>query len=160
METRHASLMFKVHVATMMNAIGRWPVVAAGIAVAAMGALAPVIITNPGGEPVARAQAEFRNDGERVFRLQNSVLDELINAITVNSGLPAQDEEDLLAAEDGIVDNCRDLNHAAILATEGKEPGIRLQLRVMYSMTRCEESAEAARSLLAGRTGLSSADLP
>lgn len=145
----------------MMNAMGGWSIAAVGVAIVGVAALATVIIKNPGGETVVtRTHAEFRTHGEQVFRLQNSVLDELINAAMDDSGLPAKDEQMLLAAEDGIVDSCRDLNDAAVLAAEGREPGIRLQLRVIDSMTRCEESAVAAKGFLAGRTGLSSVATP
>ncbi len=142
----------------MMNAIGGWSIASAGVAIVGIAAFATMTIRNPGDETLGtRTHAEVRTYGEQVFRLQNLVLDELINASLDESGLPAKDEEMLLAAEDVIVDSCRDLNDAAVLAAEGREPGIQLQLRVLDSMTRCEASAVAAKGLLAGRAGFSSA---
>jgi len=143
-----------------MESISGRAVAAAGVVICSLVGCTTVTVRSPGGEPVTRTHAEFRAYGEQVFRLQNAVLDELISTAEDDTGLPVQDDPALLAAEDEIVESCRDLNEAAGLSAEGLKPGLPLQLRVMDSMPRCEASAVAVKALLDGRSGFASAVMP
>lgn len=97
---------------------------------------------------VSRADAvqAARVHGEQVFRLQNAVVNQLIDVSESGAIYSARDSAALLAAEDRIVLDCRHLNEAASLSAGGGGPDLQLQLRVLASLEACEESALALRS--------------
>lgn len=108
-----------------------------------------VTMTGPQGQPVTRTRDELRTYAEAVFRLQNSVLDALIGAVDIDPGRSAAEDNALFTAEERIVADCRDLNEAASLSAEGREPGLQLKLRVLESLASCEDAALAAKAVLA-----------
>lgn len=87
-----------------------------------------------------------RVHGEQVFRLQNAVVNQLIDAGESGATYSARDSAALLAAEDQIMTDCRHLNEAASLSAAGGGPDLPLQLRVIASLDACEHSALALRS--------------
>ena len=103
---------------------------------------------------------EFRTYGETVFRLQNAVMDELIGAEDFDADPFIVGAAALLAAEERIVDSCRDLNEAASILAEGRELGLPLKLRVFNSIARCEASTLAVKALFETNTALLSAASP
>lgn len=87
--------------------------------------------------------------GETIFRLQNAVMEELIDAQTRAStpdGATALNREH---QEDELVEQCASLNQAANLSATGSQPGPLLKLRVWLSLASCEGAALAARASLA-----------
>ena len=135
-----------------METISARAIAAAGVVTFILATVATVMVMSLGGGRVTRAHAEFGARGEQVFRLQNAVLDELIGATADETGLWRREEPALVAAEDRIVESCRDLNEAASVSAGGGKPGLLLQMRVMDSMSRCETSAVAVKALLEDRT--------
>ncbi len=98
--------------------------------------------------------------GETVFRLQNLVMDDLINAQMTDPSLLAADRVKFAGFESRLVDTCSSLNEAAgTIATRG-DPGMVLKLRVMVSMAGCERSALAAKAFMASDHPLLGASLP
>ena len=130
----------------------------------ATAALSLLCACHPGQSPPALradkapASSAPASHGEAVFRLQNAVLDELIAA---QMRAPTQDDARdlaLAAFEDYLVDDCASLNQAAGLSASGADPGLLLKLRVLVSLSGCEQSAQAARTFLrADRTLVSTA---
>jgi hypothetical protein len=120
----------------------------------------------PGGAPatstatVMAPGSTLQARGEAVFRLQNAVMDELIAAAELESNLAEVAAEGLAAAEGRIVDSCRELNEAASIRAGGGEPGLSLKLRVLDSLTRCENAALAARAYLRADSSNLSASTP
>lgn len=121
---------------------------------------------HPGQSPpalradTAPASSDPASHGEVVFRLQNAVLDELIAA---QMRAPTQDDARdlaLAAFEDYLVDDCASLNHAAGLSASGAHPGLLLKLRVLVSLSGCEQSAQAARTFLRADRALVSTATP
>jgi len=143
-----------------MGTINGRVLAAAGVVAFTLVTLATVSVMSRGEGRVTRTPAESRAHGEQVFRLQNAVLDELIGATADDTGLWSREEPALAAAEDEIVESCRDLNEAASLSAGGGKPGLLLQMRVMDSMSRCETSAVAVKALLDDRTIFDSTVLP
>jgi hypothetical protein len=142
-----------------MGTISGRAIAAAGVATFTLVAITTVTIIILDGGRVSRTPDESRAHGEKVFRLQNTVLDELIGA-TDDTGLWLREVPALVTAEDEIVESCRDLNEAASLSAGGEKPGLLLQMRVLDSMSRCEASAVAVKALLDDRTIFNSTVLP
>lgn len=92
--------------------------------------------------------SDSRDYGESVFRLQNAVLDALINATESGSPPSPLKAAALLADEDRVVRSCRDLNEAASISATGHEPRLSLKLRVFHSLAGCEFAARAVRTEL------------
>lgn len=101
-----------------------------------------------GSGAAADYDATVRARGEAVFRLQNRVMDELIEAAAFEAELPAAEAAALAAAEKRLIHSCRDLNEAAAIRMHGGQPDLFLKLRVFDSLGRCEQSAQAAQDLL------------
>lgn len=92
--------------------------------------------------------AALRARGEAVFRLQNSVMDALIEAAWFEAELPAADAAALVAVEKRLIHSCRALNEAAAIRARGGQTDLLLKLRAFDSLNRCERSAQAAQDLL------------
>ena len=106
----------------------------------------------PGGAPttahVAESGSSLQAHGAAVFRLQNAVMDELIGAAELESGLTDAAAQGLAAAEARMVERCRAINEAASIRASGGEPGLLLKLRVLDSLAPCENAALTARACL------------
>lgn len=81
---------------------------AVAVSVMTIAGCTTVTTNGPEGQPISRTHDEFRTYGESVFGLQNAVLDQLISAADVNPEPFALDAAALLAAEERLVDSCRD----------------------------------------------------
>ena len=125
-----------------------------------MAACTPETIANQRAAPTVGTDNELRAHGETVFRLQNTVLDQVISAAQIDAGPASLDSAELLAAEERIVKSCHALNEAARVSAEGHEPDMSLKLRVLESMARCEASALAVRAQLKTATVQMSASSP
>ncbi len=112
-----------------------------------LAACAPKSLTAASTVPPGTPQ-DLRTHGEAVFRLQNAVLDQVIDAAQSDAEPSSTESADLLAAEERIVSSCQDLNEAASLGAQGQHPDLPLQLRVLKSMAGCEASALAVRAQL------------
>jgi hypothetical protein len=104
------------------------------------------------GETGERDMEEFREYAETVFRLQNDVLNQLIDASELGA-TPTGNPEALVEAEARLVADCGDLNEAASITAQGQEPTLALKLRIRKSLPACEASARAAQTLLNSGNG-------
>ena len=132
----------------------------------ATAALSLLCACHPGQSPPtlradnASAGSAPASHGEAVFRLQNAVLDELIAAQMRASTQDAARDLALAAFEDYLVDDCASLNQAAGVSASGANPGMILKLRVLLSLSGCEQSARAARTFLVADRALASIATP
>lgn len=106
------------------------------------------------------SERNLHQHGEAVFRLQNAVMDELISATELESGLSEAAVQSLAAVEARIVESCRAINEAASIRASGGEPGLLLKLRVLDSLAPCEDAALAARAYLGSDSSTLSASTP
>ena len=86
--------------------------------------------------------------GEAVFRLQNEQMDKLIVAESMLEDASLARSAVLFAAEDRLVTNCRALNAVAAVVAAGGSVGIGARVRALLSLSRCESSARATKSIL------------
>ena len=84
---------------------------------------------------------DLRGYIERVFRLQNRVLAELIMAEELSGGSDPANAQ----LESRIVTHCRYLVESATVHMEGKEPSLTLKKKVLETVGACEEAAKAAQ---------------
>ena len=98
--------------------------------------------------------------GEAVFRLQNSVMDNLIAAQVLEPPGTDAEQTEIASLEDALVEACTELNQAADLSATGDKPGVLLNLRVLISLSDCERSAFAAETFLKRDRTLLGASLP
>ena len=84
---------------------------------------------------------DLRGYIERVFRLQNRVLAELMMAEELSGGSNPVNEQ----LESRIVTHCRYLVESATVHMEGKEPSLTLKKKVLETVEACEEAAKAAQ---------------
>jgi len=98
--------------------------------------------------------------GETVFRLQNAVMDRLITAQSDEVAMIDANRPDLAAFEEHLVDACAALNQAADISATGGAPNLLLNLRVLASLSDCEQSALAAETRLHRDQSLLGARLP
>ena len=102
---------------------------------------------------VAKAAPEpppesFTGYGERVFRLQNALMDELMDAEYADPPPTATESRLLAKAEASIVRNCRALNEVASLTAGGERPSFALRMEAAASLRRCSASAREVRKFL------------
>lgn len=142
-----------------MNARRFLPVSICVAAWLAGGGCTTATVVDPGWNGGDRAgEADFRSYAEAVFRLQNSMLDELILSADGSATQSASEAAALSTAEERLVDGCRHLNEAASISAGGGNPGLPLKLRVVNSVAQCEAAALDVRTLLqAGPAVLSAA---
>ena len=98
--------------------------------------------------PAPPATASIIGYGERVFRLQNALMDELLDAESVDPPPSAIDSRLLAKAEARIVRSCRALNEVASLVAGGRRPGFLLRMKAAASLRGCSASARAVRKFL------------
>ncbi len=96
--------------------------------------------------PDAAPTLDFRADAERVFRLQNRVMQDLI----VENEIGEAQDQALAGVEHSLATNCRYLNESAALHASGEEPPLALKLSVLDSMDDCESAAREAERRLHG----------
>ena len=84
---------------------------------------------------------DLRGYIERVFRLQNRVLAELIVTEELSGGSDPANAQ----LESRIVNHCRYLVESATVHMEGKEPSLTLKKKVLETVGACEEAAKAAQ---------------
>lgn len=101
------------------------------------------IAAMPAASPETLSLAAY---GERVFRLQNVVMDELIDAESAVPAPTAAESSALAQAESHIIESCMALNEAAGLQMEGETPGWQLRARIAGSLARCNASVHAVRA--------------
>jgi len=90
----------------------------------------------------------FTGYGERVFRLQNALMDELMDA-EYGDPPPTATERRLLAkAEARIVRSCRALNEVASVTAGGERPSLALRMKAAASLRSCSASAREVRRFL------------
>lgn len=124
--------------------------------------LLPLLYACAAGDtrPLASLPRAAPSRGEAVFRLQNAVLDQLIDAqinpVTNDAALA----RDLARREEGLVDHCAPLNRAAALGASGADPDLLLKLQVLLSLSPCERAALAAREFMARDRAVLTATLP
>lgn len=115
----------------------------AGVLGAGMAGCATV--SERSGAAAHEPAGDLRAEAERVFRLQNRVMQDLI----FESELAGSD--DLLAqAEYRLASDCRPLNESAAMHAGGQEPPLALKLSVLDAMGDCESAASDAERLLNG----------
>lgn len=118
---------------------------AAGLAAACLVGCA-VGVTTADGTRLELRSAEFADYAERVFRLQNEILDALAFAL---DELP--DDAALVTAEDNVLDACAGLNDIAVRRQRGEGTRPLRDARAARVMPECEAAAAAAGELLASR---------
>ncbi len=89
--------------------------------------------------------------GERIFRWQNALMDELLEAESADPPPSNFDSLQLVKAEARIIGSCLALNEAASQSAGGHRPNVQLQLRVAASLRGCEASARAVNKFLLAR---------
>ena len=122
----------------------------AGLILAALGLALTVSggcagsLTTPDGERMALRSDAFADYAERVFRLQNEVLDALAFALDARG----DDDAALVAAEDRVLLSCAGLNDIAVRRQRGA--GIRpvRDARTARGIPACESAAQSAADLL------------
>ena len=115
---------------------------AAALCCAGCQAPAPSPHGRPNSADLGTTQAQR---AEQVFRLQNRVMDDLISQTMSRAYATTSDFSSL---EDQMIDSCSALNEAAGMQTMGTSPGALLKLRVLASLSQCEDSARAARAAM------------
>jgi len=99
---------------------------------------------------VPAAHESFTAYGERIFRWQNALMDELLEAENSEPPPSTLDSLQLAKAEARLVRSCQPLNEAASLSAGGRRPNVRLQLKVAAALRSCDASArEVSKFLLA-----------
>ena len=98
--------------------------------------------------------------GEAVFRLQNTVMDQLIAAQQLAGAANGTADRSFAECEERLVEQCARLNEAANLSATGDTPSVMLKLRVLVSLPGCEQSALAASNFLNRAPPFVSAALP
>ena len=116
--------------------------------------------TKPEGTAITHYIVDPGAFGESVFRLQNAVLDDLINEMESHANRPDLNSAVLTEAEDRIVNSCRDLNEAASISAAGHEPSLLLKLRALNSLAECESSANAVKAEMSVSSAVLSASSP
>lgn len=120
----------------------------------------PALAAEPSFEASAGARLGLQHHGEAVFRLQNAVMDELMDAQALDTNQSPDIVASLESAEDRMSGSCRDLNEAASLSAGGEDPGMPLKLRVLGSLDSCEASALRVRALLSGEPVVTKVSAP
>ena len=100
--------------------------------------------TTAGSGDAGSAPPHLRADAERVFRLQNRVMEDLI----VMNEVSGASDDALAGVEQTLAANCRYLNESAALHAAGEEPSLSLKLSVLDSMDECESAAREAERRL------------
>ncbi len=90
----------------------------------------------------------FTGYGERVFRQQNALMDELLDAEYADPPPTATDRRLLAKAEARIVRSCRALNQVATLVAGGERPDFLLRMRAAASLRACSASTREVRKFL------------
>ena len=90
----------------------------------------------------------FTGYGERVFRLQNALMDELLDAEYADPPPTATESRLLAKAEARIVRSCRALNEVASLTAGGERPSFLLRMKAAASLRSCSASAREVRKFL------------
>ena len=98
-------------------------------------------IEAPGAAAARGGDKDLRGYIERVFRLQNHVLADLMMAEELGGGSDPANAQ----LESRIVTHCRYLVESATLHMEGKEPSLTLKKKVLETVEACEEAAKAAQ---------------
>ena len=93
----------------------------------------------------------FSAYGERIFRWQNALLDQLLEAENGEPPPSAIESLQLAKAEARIIRSCQALNEAASLSASGRRPDVRLRLKVAASLRSCDSSARAVSKFLLAR---------
>lgn len=86
--------------------------------------------------------------GEAVFRLQNSVMDQLLAAQLLAGAADGTAERSFAECEARLVEQCARLNEAANLSATGGTASVMLRPGVLVSLPGCEQSALAASDFL------------
>lgn len=100
-------------------------------------------LTAADGQRMRLQSDEFAQYAERVFRLQNEVLDSLTFALDEHA-----DEMSLSAAEDEVLGACAGLNDMAVRRRSGGGQRPLRDLRAARAVPDCEVAAHAAARLL------------
>ena len=100
---------------------------------------------------VAPIHESFTAYGERIFRWQNALIDELLEAENAEPPPSAVDSLQLAKAEARIVRSCQPLNEAASVSAGGRRPNVRLQLKVAAALRSCDASAREVSKFLQAR---------
>lgn len=89
------------------------------------------------GPRVNREGETMRAYTERVFRLQNRVIDEVMTQGELGNDV----DPTLERIETRIATSCRHLNESAALYAMGKEPPMALRINVLETVEECEDAA-------------------
>ncbi|MGD8324092.1 MAG: hypothetical protein PVF50_06970 [Gammaproteobacteria bacterium] len=101
-------------------------------------------IVTADGTAMRPGSAAFTAYAERVFRLQNQVLDALAFALEAQP-----DEMTLIAAEDSVLRACAGLNEIAVRRQRGAAARVLRDARTARRIPECEAAAIAAADRLA-----------
>ena len=123
---------------------GRWAVLLLGI----VGGRA---LADPLEISIAPVHESFTAYGERIFRWQNALMDELLEAENAEPPPSTFDSLQLAKAEARIVGNCRALNEAASQSASGRRPSVQLRMQVAASLRGCDAAARTVKQFLLAR---------
>lgn len=112
-------------------------------------------VTTAKGEEMWITSLAFQQYAEQVFRHQNQVGQQLVDALEANEGGAPGWGRRLSKAEDHLWDACLLLNDLAIAYQERRELDLWHQRQAAYSVSACEAATLEAERLLDGGARLS-----
>lgn len=127
--------------------------VLSGLTLATLTACSSVQVHYPDGTTVYKSKEEFERYVEEVFRFHNSVVNDLIIAISLVEDGEIKVVDDWERAEEVMTDACRPLIEAVTAKMEKHEIGFFHKLKLLSAVSACEVESRKFKAMLPATSG-------